>query len=168
MKRNFDKITGITEICKNFFQVMNTDSCPVCLMEVESSECCKLECNHPLHVECAEGLRQLKCPICRKELRGFNLSEVVINKIRDNMSKDKKEEEDLALRRTKELIMNLLRDENESSSENNSELLSYALFRILSHPDVRFFLTILGDLNFDPTVCVPIIKKIVGNVIDNM
>lgn len=158
MKRNFDKITGITEICENLFQVMNTDSCPVCLMEVKSSECCKLECNHSLHVECAEGLRQLKCPICRKELRGSNLDRNIINKIRDNANKDKKEEEVDHIRRTEELIRNLLR-ENESNSENNSELLSYALFHILRHPDLKFFLTILDDLNFDPTVCIPIIKK---------
>lgn len=146
----------------------NIESCPVCLMEVESSECCNLECNHPLHVGCAEGLRQLKCPICRKELKGYNLDKNIINKIQDNASKDKKEEESATLRRTEELIRNLLRDENEYNSGYNSELLSYALFRILRHPDLRFFLTILGDLNFEPTVCVPIIKKIVGNVIDNM
>ena len=143
------------------------DTCPVCLMEVEISKCCKLDCNHPLHVECAEGLRQLKCPICRKELRGSNLSEVVIDKIQSNMEKDKKEEEISALQRTEDLIRNLIY-ENESNPSNHSMLLSFALERILRHPELRFFLTILGDLSFDPVVCMPIIKKLVENVVGDM
>jgi len=173
MKRKFDKITGIIEICDNLFQVMNdqiinantdTNVCPVCLMEVECSECCNLDCSHPLHVECAEGLRQLKCPICRKELRGSKLSKNVINKILDNASKDKKEEEGFALRRTDDLIRNLI-CENEVNTSNHSLLLSFALERILRHPDLNYFLTILSDLRFDPIVCMPIIKKLVENVV---
>lgn len=142
------------------------DTCPVCLMEVECSECCNLDCNHPLHIECAEGLRQLKCPICRKELRGSKLSKIVINKILDNASKDKKEEEGFALRRTEDLIRTLI-CENEVNSENHDIdiLLSFAFERILRHPDFNFFLTILSDLRFDPIVCIPVIKKLVENVV---
>lgn len=142
----------------------DTNVCPVCLMDVENSECCNLECNHPLHLECAEGLRQLKCPICRKELRGSKLSGTVINKIQSNVEKDKKDEEISALRRTEDLIRNLI-CENEINSSNHDLLLSFALERILRHPDLNFFLTILGDLNFDPIVCMPVIKKLVENVV---
>lgn len=134
------------------------DVCPVCLSEVVDSESCGLYCNHNIHIECIKGLRLLTCPICRKELRGKNLSETTIKVIKNNMKIDQKEEERDRIRRTETLIREL----SEDSMRDNAHVgintdLRLAVIKIMSHPDVKYFFTILDDLDWNPMTCLPII-----------
>ena len=67
------------------------DVCPVCF---EGEKLHILECNHPIHLECAKLLTDPSCPLCRKPLT--NLPDDIMESIRVEQAKYKAnlEEED--------------------------------------------------------------------------
>ena len=63
-----DLIVFIDERCKKNF-VFN-DECPICLSNDEVFHVMK-PCKHQIHLDCANGLLSLNCPICRSEVKNF-------------------------------------------------------------------------------------------------
>jgi len=46
------------------------DKCPICLDD-DIKGMFKLSCGHHIHEECAKGLCDIICPLCRKEINNF-------------------------------------------------------------------------------------------------
>lgn len=69
-------------------------SCPICLEDFSSFELADIfvgECKHPLHVQCASGLTEKTCPMCRSHLI---FPESISKSIRDNIRQHQGEVEE--------------------------------------------------------------------------
>ena len=69
-------------------------SCPICLEDFSSSEPSNIfvgGCKHPIHVQCASGLTEKKCPMCRSELI---FPESISKSIKDNIRQHQGEVEE--------------------------------------------------------------------------
>jgi len=136
------------------------DVCPACLCEVEKSENCELHCKHSLHLGCAKGLRKLECPVCRGVLEGDNLTESIIETIKTHIEIDEKETKQDSLRRTEELIQNLLREQiNVAIDPDILSLFGNLTMSLMSHPDLNYLVTIFEDLNWDRKCCKHVLKE---------
>ena len=71
------KSTGRNE-CSHWWDLVKLDGnfafnneCPICLETDQVFHV--MTCKHKIHLDCAEGLISLLCPICRKEVENFPL-----------------------------------------------------------------------------------------------
>lgn len=72
----------------SFPQAYNQE-CPICL-ETTDENWLTLECNHRLHLECAEGLITSRCPMCRSRMRDLPLP--LAKRIRRNRRQHREEQ----------------------------------------------------------------------------
>lgn len=108
------------------------DVCPICL---EGDDLFTLECSHTLHLECAEGLTGLSCPICRAELTNIpeSLREIIIL----NTEERKKE---LIEEEQQELLRNMRQEaiENIVISPEAERLAAYAYLMEQGIPSIYY------------------------------
>jgi len=49
--------------------------CPICLDEIIEKKSKKIlsgECGHSMHIQCAKGMKNIRCPLCRKDIPELN------------------------------------------------------------------------------------------------
>lgn len=95
------------------------DKCPICL-DTNVNGMFKLSCGHYIHEECAEGLCDMICPLCRTEIKNFPKS------IQSIVSKNK-------ILRREEMIQeaeeDILRERQEINVEREIEIARNLLIR---------------------------------------
>jgi hypothetical protein len=108
---------------------INKEACSICLCDVEEEDDCHLVCNHSHHKECVNKLLKAECPVCRGPLKFKKITNININKIKNNEIKETmeqklktfKEDQRMALELEREINRNERNREDRNREERNRE-----------------------------------------------
>jgi hypothetical protein len=109
---------------------INKESCSICLCDVEEEDDCHLICNHSHHKECVGKLLKSECPVCRGPLKFKKVTNINVNKIKNNEMKETMErkmeifQEDQRMAQELETYYRQNRNNNNNNNNNNREALA--------------------------------------------